>query len=957
MKKLYVVLLFFFVYLLSCSTVQQIQQFRPQLENADKEWVKITLDNMNLDQKIGQMFMPFAKYKSYITDTDALNYYIGLVKNYHIGGFVIRSENTYDTIKFNNRLQSEAKIPLLIANDYETGVGGRTSDGTEFISAMGVGATGNPKYAYEVGKITALESRALGINMLFAPCADVNTNPLNKIINIRSFGEDPVRVGRYIKNFVKGAQENGALATVKHFPGHGGVATDSHYELPTFSADINQLMQQDLIPFKEAINANAAAIMTAHIAFPNIAEEENLPATLSWKILDELLREKLHFQGIVITDALAMKAVKENYFEGKSIVRAIHAGVDILLVPQNLPLAYFAVKRAVQQGVISHERINQSVERILIWKSKLGLHKSVMVSGEFLANQLSKPEFQSISEEISQNAVTVVRNTALPIKLDRNPKISVLSYSDRKYSDRNGLEFVSTLKQLSESVTHIQVNPGLCKNDFESLVKNISHSDFIINTFHFRRTKSPDSLSISEFQTALLDSLSYKKDSVINIFFGSPYYAMNFTSLNNLVFMYRNSKQMEKIAANMVIGQFPIRGELPVSIPGIADMGEGEEIKKYNMQLEKVDYRDWVNHPQYIDSLQLYLQQSISDGAFPGCAVAAGYKGKLIFSGGFGHFTYDPNSARVTTNSIFDLASVTKVVSTTSAAMLLYQRDLLDLNLKVQDILPEFRGSEKGLVTVKHLLTHSSGLPAWRRYYLSLKGQDQILKAIYAEELEFTPGTLTMYSDLGMILMQKIIEVITQQKLNHFVDKNIYKPLDMNRTFYNPDTFYLNDIVPTEKSDWHGKVIHGFVHDENTYAMGGISGHAGLFSTVEDLAKFCQMMLNYGVYNQKKIFKKKTLEVFTKRVGLLEGSTRAIGWDTRSEENSSSGHYMSMKAFGHTGFTGTSIWMDPENQLFVVLLSNRVHPTRENHKIRKVRPQVADYVMKAIFGGDITPIP
>ncbi|MFC2088995.1 glycoside hydrolase family 3 N-terminal domain-containing protein [Calditrichota bacterium] len=949
MRNFLVVLSCCVFYLFSCSTVKHIQQVQPQLFEEDKDWVNVTLDNLSLDQKIGQMFMPFARYKSYLSGSNQLNYLIELITKYHVGGFVIRSADAYETLKFNNQLQSVAEVPLLIANDYETGVGGRTYGGTEFISAMGVGATGNPDYAYEVGKITALESRALGINLLFAPCADVNTNPLNKIINIRSFGEDPVKVAQFVKSFVNGAQDNGILATVKHFPGHGGTAIDSHYELPVFSSDLSQLYQQDLIPFNEAINNDVAAIMTAHIAFPQIAEEKEVPATLSWKILDELLRENLQFDGLVITDALAMAAIKENYFEGKSIVKAIHAGVDILLIPQNLPLTYFAVQQAVQQGEISTERINQSVRRILTWKSKLGLQKSVFVSEEFLDQELSKPTYQSKSEEISQDAVTVLRNTALPLKLDRNPNLLVLSYDDRQNSTVNGQAFVKSLKTISESTTHLQIKPGYCKEELEKSLKYVYKSDLIINTFHFKRTSSPDSIKLSEYQIKLLDTLSTKNDSMINIFFGSPYYAMNFPNANNFVFIYRNSIQMEKIAADMVMGKFPVKGKLPVSIPGIANSGDGENIEKYDMQLEKGDYKKLVHNPQCIDSLQIILQQSIADSAFPGCAIAVGNKGKLIFSDAFGRFTYDPNSNKVKTNSIFDLASVTKVVSTTSAAMFLHQRGLLDINWKVQDILPEFLGKEKGLVTVKHLLTHCSGLPAWRRYYLTLTGQDQILKAIYAEELEFTPGTLTMYSDLGMILMQKIIEVITQQKLNHFVDDNIYKPLGMNRTFYKPDISYINEIVPTEYSDWHGKVVHGFVHDENTYAMGGISGHAGLFSTVEDLAKYCQMLLNNGVYNQKKVFKKKTIELFTKRSGFLEGSTRAIGWDTRSEESSSSGHYMSMRAFGHTGFTGTSIWLDPENEVFVVLLTNRVHPTRENQKIRKVRPKVADLVMKAIL--------
>jgi len=949
MIKRYYLILLILIIVSSCYVSKQAVQIPTKLQQEDDDWVTSTLNSMSLDDKIGQLIMPFARYESSFGEKNRLKRYKELVSKYHVGGFVIRSKDVYTTLKSNNELQSLAKIPLFIAQDYETGVGGRTNDGTEFISMMGLGATNNPQYAYDIGKITAIESRALGINLLFAPIADVNSNPLNKIINTRSFGENPETVAKFVSEFVKGVQDNGMLATVKHFPGHGGTSEDSHYTLPVLDKDLNQIQNHELVPFKDAINNGVAAVMTSHISLPLVAEEKNLPATLSWKIMDELLREKLYFDGLVITDALAMNAVKKNYFEGKSILKTIHAGIDILLVPQNLPLAFHTIRQAVQQKEISIERINQSVKRILSWKSKLGLHKTAITPETFLEKNISIQSSLSKSNEISKNAITVIRNKILPIKLDKIKKILVLSFSDRNISSNNGTVFVNQLKRKNDGIQHFQITPDLHQSKVDKITQLSKEAEVIINNYFFKRTSSPDNPNLSIFQQALLDSLSSKIDSVINIFFGSPYYVMNFPIFNNIVFMYRNSSEMQRIAAEAITGKFPVHGKLPVSIPNIAKAGEGDHIAKYDMQLEKVDYINYVKNYQYIDSLKMYLQQSISESAFPGCAIAVGHRGKLLLNEGFGNFAYDSKSKKVETNSIYDLASVTKVVSTTSAAMLLYDRGLLDLNWRVQDILPEFLGKEKGLVTVKHLLTHTSGLPAWKRYYLTHKGQENILQQIYKEDLIYTPGTLYTYSDLGMILMQKIIEVITQKPLNEFNHHELYKPLGMDRTFYNPDKSYSPDIVPTEKSDFHKKVIQGFVHDENTFAMGGVSGHAGLFSTSEDLAKFCQMMLNKGLYNFEKILSEKTIYHFIKRDSSVEGSTRAIGWDTRSEEKSSSGHFMSMRAFGHTGFTGTSIWMDPENEVFVVLLTNRVHPTRQNIKIRKVRPMVHDYVMKAIL--------
>jgi len=373
------------------------------------------------------------------------------------------------------------------------------------------------------------------------------------------------------------------------------------------------------------------------------------------------------------------------------------------------------------------------------------------------------------------------------------------------------------------------------------------------------------------------------------------------------------------------------------------------ELQIYGDTLRKVDFQSYVKDPVYLDSLNQYIIQSIADSAFPGCAIAVGYQGKLIMQKAFGHQTYNPGSKEVKSNSIFDLASLTKVVATTTSFMILYERGKVSLNEQVQNLIPDFSGKNKDLVTIRHLLTHTSGLPAWKRLYLETSGKDNFFHEICITDLEYVPGTKTIYSDLGMILTQRIIETIAQQPLDQFFYENIAYPLEMRRTFFNPDRTLLPEIIPTEISPWHKKLVHGYVHDENSYAMGGIAGHAGLFSTAEDLAIFCQMYLNGGAYKHSRILQPETISLFTSRQNIEEGSTRALGWDTRSDLGSSSGKYMSNRAFGHTGFTGTSIWLDPVNHIFVVFLTNRVHPTRENQKIYHARTNVHDYIMKAIL--------
>jgi CubicO group peptidase (beta-lactamase class C family) len=365
-----------------------------------------------------------------------------------------------------------------------------------------------------------------------------------------------------------------------------------------------------------------------------------------------------------------------------------------------------------------------------------------------------------------------------------------------------------------------------------------------------------------------------------------------------------------------------------------------------------LDNRFLLSHPEYIDSLKVYLNSAIRDSAFPGCAISVGLRGKLVFQEGFGYFTYDSRFARTKTNTIFDLASLTKVIATTTLAMILYEQGQLPLDRKVVDILPDFYGDYKDLVTVRHLLTHTHGLIGWKKFYINLEGKDQIFREICRTDLISPPGMQYVYSDLGMILLQRIIEKITHKSLDLMVQEYITGPLNMDRTFYNPDTSRFGEIAPTEFCDWRQVLVRGFVHDENAYAMGGVSGHAGLFSTVEDLSVFCQMYLNGGIFDGQRILQAETIDLFIQKQNLVKGSTRALGWDTRSEVNSMAGDYMSLRAYGHSGFTGTTIWIDPEYKLFVVFLSNRVYPTRENLKIRAVRPKVHNYIMKAILNKD-----
>lgn len=953
-KKLSLLLLTL-IFFNACFLFKDTYNVPDKLLDPDNAWVDIALHQMSLDQKIGQMIMVVNSKPIYNETDPEYSRLVYLIRRYNIGGIILNHGNAFQRTRLINRLQKIAtdnenesdheliNIPLFFAADFERGTGQRFNGGTEFISAMGIAATGDPQNAYKSGQITAREARAMGFHIVFAPVADVNNNPQNPVINTRSFGEDPQTVARFSTAFIKGIQDHGVLATVKHFPGHGNTSVDSHYDLPEIKGTLRDLQKTELVPFVDAIKNDVAAVMTAHIAYPDYDTDAFRPATLSPLVLDDLLRNKLQFKGLVITDAFKMGAIDKNYYGPNAAVKAIIAGVDIILMPGNIQGTFNAIREAVQDKKLSLQRIDQSIKRILKLKSRLGLHKQPFVDLDLLAYQIHQPFSLQTAKKAAREAITLVKNQDLPLSSQTDSRICLLAITSGQNFDLSKNEFITTLQNYYPYIAAHKINPYENKIDIGQICQEAASADYVINAFFIQKDADmPEQLN------CLLTELDGINKPVINVVFGSPYQAQHFNYFSNYLFTYSDGADAQEAAAEALAGKNPINGKLPVTIPGLAHISSGVALPVKEVKLTKTDYHMYLPHPVYIDSLRNYLNFAIKDSAFPGCAISVGYMGKIVLQEGFGNYVYDPRSKKVTPSSIYDLASVTKVVATATTAMILYDRGLLNLDWKVEDIIPDFQGEGKKAVTVRHLLTHTSGLPGWVRFYLNLTGKERVVQEICDTDLVYPTGSKTVYSDLGMILMQRILETITQKPLDLLVRENITLPLGMKRTFYNPERGILNEVVPTEYSDFHKALVRGFVHDENTYVMGGVSGHAGLFSTVEDLSIFCQMFLNGGIYDYNRILKPETIKLFTSKQNLVEGSTRALGWDTRSEQGSMAGDFMSMRAFGHSGFTGTTIWMDPENDVFVVLLTNRVHPTRENQKIRKVRPVVHDYVMKSI---------
>jgi beta-N-acetylhexosaminidase len=921
-------------------------------------WVETTLRKMTVDEKIGQLL--FTTYHGSFTATDAPAYQQIMhdVNDLHVGGFInvtrmsplgIVKSQAYPTAVLTNQLQAKSRLPLLIGADFERGTAMRLDEGTSFPTAMALAAGGDLKDAYAMGKITALEARAVGIQWIYAPDADVNNNPGNPIINTRSFGEEPQRVAEFVSAFVRGVEENGGLATAKHFPGHGDTAADSHIDLPVIRADRDRLEKLELVPFRAAIAAGAGSVMTGHLSIPALEPDSNTPATLSHNILTGLLRDELRFDGLVVTDAMDMGGITVRFAPGEAAVRAVLAGADALLMPPVPDAAFEALQEAVRSGRISKERLDASVRRILRAKARLGLHSNRVVDVNAINQKFGSIAWEKEAQEISDRGVTLLRDTPRRLPLDgTKPSRALLLafYADPEPYPGEDLE--RELRPRFESLTTLRTDTRFVNASTLKLPPPDSYDVAILALF-VRVSDRKGNVDVPAEQAALAEQIYKSGKPIITVGFGSPYLIESFPQAETWLAAFGISDVAQISVARALFGQIPVRGHLPVTIPGVnLKAGFGMELPANSMALQPMDARGEAQLQPAFD----VVEKAIAEKAFPGATLAVGYRGKVSVHA-FGKLSYDAKAAATNLNTMYDIASLTKVVATTTLVAKLAEGDFavpLDLDAKIERYLPEWAGGPNAewrhRVTVRHLLTHTSGLPAFKEYWRTSKGKADTLGRIFAEPLEYEPGAKEIYSDLGIILMAEIIERLTGRTLDDLAKSTIFSPLGMKDTMYRPPKKLWPQIAPTEiDNQLRHRLVQGEVHDENAFAIGGVSGHAGLFSTAPDLAAFCQMLLNGGVYAHQRILRRVTIAQFT-APQQLSGGARTLGWAVPTE-GGSSGHFFSAHSFGHTGFTGTSIWIDPDRQLFVVLLTNRVHPTRENTKIQQVRPALHDAVMQA----------
>ncbi len=949
------------VFLLATASTHSVSPpphpFPPPDADTTALWAQHVLDTLNLEEKVGQLIATHIHGVFQSVDDPEYQRIVELIHRVQIGGLITFRGFPMEQLALINRFQRESPLPLLVAQDMEWGAGMRLSGATTFPRAMALGATRDTLLAYAMGRAVAREARALGVQQNYAPTVDVNNNPRNPIINVRSFGEDPELVARMGASFIQGMQESGLIATAKHFPGHGDTQVDSHSDLPVLAFDRARLDTLELVPFRDAIRRGVKSIMVGHLALPRLEPdgERNLPATLSPTITTQLLRKTLGFDGLIVTDAMNMQGVVKHYGVGEAAVRAVEAGADMVLMSTDEMAARNAILHAVKTGRLTEARIDSSVMRILKLKAWAGLHRHTIIPPEKALHHVHIARHQALSEAIARRSLTLLRNEGNLLPLPERPlRILQITLSDSD-DPSTGAYFYRTLREAHDAfqITHYLLDKRSAPQEFERALSQAPRYDVVIVPTYLYVRSGSGRIMLPQKQQHFLERLLAKETPVILLAFGNPYLIAQLKAQPTVyIAAYSGSHASQKAAVQAIMGRSAFEGRLPITLSAAYPYGAGLQLPQIRLRVGRPE--EVGMNSRKLRAVDDLLMDAIADSAFPGAAIAIGRTNVRVKSRGYGYLTYT-SDIPVTDQTLFDLASLTKVIGTTTAIMKLYEEGKIHLDDPVQKYLPEFQGPGKERITLKHLLTHTGGLRPYLPFYrYGMTTPEKVLHFIYTDSLFYAPGSKMVYSDFDMILLGNIVERLTGKDLNTYLKETFFKPLGMYDTGFLPIGKTRIDstrIAPTEvDTTFRKRLVWGEVHDETAWILGGIAGHAGLFSTARDLAIFAQMLLNGGTYNGRQFLKPETIRLFTTPVD-PEHHTRALGWDTKSPSGySSAGHYFGPRSFGHTGFTGTSIWIDPDQQLYVILLTNRVYPTRANRKHIAIRPAVADLAFQAIEG-------
>ncbi len=951
----------------------------PFMKYMNHPWVDSVLNSLSPEQRIAQCIW-IAGYSN--RDVSHEVEISDLIRKYGVGGIVFFQGTPEKQAELTNYYQKISKVPLLISMDAEWGLGMRLQNVEKFPYQMTLGAITNDSLIYRMGEAIAAQCKRLGVHINLAPVADINNNAMNPVINYRSFGEDRERVTAKAMMYMKGMQDNGVLATLKHFPGHGDTNTDSHLDLPLITHPRERLDSIELFPFMNLINEGAGSVMTAHLNLPSLDSTSRLPSTLSPIIINGLLKTELGFKGLVITDAMNMKGVTKYFSPGEAEAQAMIAGNDVVEFVTDVDASIRGIKNAIAQKKITSSDIDMKCRKVLALKYWSGLSGYKQIRKENIDIQISPPETRALILDLYANSLTVLKNDGNILPLINSGKIKIAALAINR---KSASPFEKRLLKYHPADTFAIADPS---DDVKSLelLKRLSEYDLVIAGI-FNADQRPNmSYGIKPGLNAFLNELTKAGNTIIT-YFGNPYAIDRLEPLNRakgVILAYQENEYTCDLSAQLIFGGISGNGLLPVTINAGLPSGFGI-VTPGNLRLS-------YGLPENTGMSSVFLERKIDSiatsgllaKAYPGCEVMVARKGTVVFQKTYGFQTYD-NRVPVSENDLFDLASVTKVSSTLAGLMLLDSRGSFSPEMKLGDYLPYFRRSDKGNLLMKDLLTHQAGLTAWIafwketvrkdssfrrnifRYEASekypLKVADHLYinknyrKKIFKEIRKSPLGEKKyVYSDLTFIISPGIIESLSGEKWYDFVTENIYHRIGAYDIGFNPlNKYSISTIVPTEyDSLFRRQLLHGTVHDEGAAMLGGISGHAGLFATANDLMKLMELYRRFGEYGGEQLISREVFERYTKVQFPENNNRRGLGFDKPllnnaevSQDDSYPTKSATPESFGHSGYTGTFVWIDPVYEITYVFLSNRVYPTRNNNLLSDLN--IRTNILQAVY--------
>jgi beta-N-acetylhexosaminidase len=970
-------------YILAFFLIISIKSFSQT--NTAQAWADSVFKTLSDEERIAQLMV--VRLSTYDAKTKTAIFYDKqveeLIKKYNVGGICVFQGSPVKQANIINALQAQAKTPILMCIDAEWGVGMRMIDSVlPLPRQMMLGAVSDAGIAYEYGKIVAEQCKRVGLQVNYAPVVDVNNNPNNPVINDRSFGEDKYKVALFGIQYMKGMQDNGVMACAKHFPGHGDVSVDSHYDLPVINKSMAQLDSLELYPFKEIFKAGIGSVMIAHLAIPAIDNTANKPTSISKNNVTELMRNQLGYQGLTFTDALEMQGVKKFYPDGAASVESLVAGNDMLCLPGDVPLAIAKIKAAIADKKLSWADIEMHCKKVLLAKYQYGLTTLKPINTDNLTNDLNS-KVSAMRKLIAENALTLLQKTddvffplPAPVKPIANDVVyvSIGTSSDNAFAKRMRTDYKADVFYFNytQDAARILSTVALIKKRYKKV---------IIGIHNYSRTPANNfglSAAAVEFVTQL-----QQQTTAITFVFGNPYAIKNWCSAKNIIACYEDDAIIQNTAIDLLQGKITAKGKLPVTVCDNYQYGSG--IVASGFFLPRTNPDEAGLDPVKLNVIDSIVNDAIEKGATPGGVMLVVKNSKIAYHKAYGHYTYD-KSEPVQLESVFDMASVTKICATTISVMKLYDEGKIDLKKTLGDYLPWVKGSNKENLLIGNILLHQAGLVSYipfyketidsagnpsPKYYATTASdsfsirvaqnlfmrnawRDTLYQRILQSPLAATGKYI--YSDNDFIFLGKIVEAVSGQTLDEYAKTTFYTPLGLTTTGFKPrERFTLNRIIPTEREkNFRQQLLRGDVHDPGAAMFGGVAGHAGLFSNAYDLAVIMQMLLNGGSFNGKKYLNAETVKLFTAYHS--EISRRGYGFDKPEKDNATRPEpYPTLSAspltFGHTGFTGTCTWADPAHQLIFIFLSNRVNPEGgDNRKLlnMNVRPKIHEAIYKAI---------